>query len=88
MDNIADIIQTVNIIAEHHHGESGHEILEETFELITDPAHALTEIFYGILFELLIIPTTIFIYRKAREPKLRKEIHQEIDKEHGIEPHE
>lgn len=66
------------------HSQETENVWQETFNLITDPAHAMTEIFYSLLFDLLIIPVTIFIYRKIREPNLRKEIHQEIDQEHGI----
>lgn len=78
---------------DHDHGSHSHEegteehanLLQETWNLITDPAHALTEIFYSVGFDLLVIPLTIFVYRKIREPKLRREIHAEIDTEHGIE---
>lgn len=83
-DNITAL---VSVLAEaHHHGEEGtHSILGEAWSLITDPAHAITELFYSVLFDLLIIPATILVYKKVREPKLRKEIHKEIDEEHGIE---
>lgn len=80
------ITALVNIMAEvHSHDHSEQGILQEAWNLITDPAHAITEIFYSVMFDLLIIPVTILAYKKIREPKLRKEIHQEIDKEHGIE---
>lgn len=68
-----------------HAHETGQTLLQETWGLITDPAHALTEIFYSFLFELLIIPIALLLYRKWREPKLRAQIHKEIDAEHGIQ---
>lgn len=68
----------------HSHGAEGESLWTETWNLITDPAHAITEIFYSFLFELLIIPVILFFYRKWREPKLRAQIHREIDAEHGI----
>lgn len=82
-----NIITLINIFAEahHHDTENAHSIFEEAWHLITDPAHAITEVFYSLLFDLLIIPVTILVYKKIREPKLRKEIHKEIDKEHGIQ---
>jgi len=82
------IFETADILISAHshvHGTEGESLWQETFELITDPAHAITEVFYSLLFDALIIPVTILIYRKLREPKLREEIHNEIDKEHGIE---
>lgn len=70
----------------HDHGHAeGEGLFQETWNLITDPAHAITEIFYSFLFELLIIPIIIYMYKKFREPKLRAQIHREIDAEHGIE---
>lgn len=73
------------ILAAHAHVHENEPVWQQAFELITEPAHAITEVFYSLLFDALIIPVTILIYRKLREPKLREEIHNEIDKEHGID---
>lgn len=88
----AIVISAQNVVMQtHDHGhddhahETGQTLLQETWGLITDPAHALTEIFYSFLFELLIIPVIIYLYKKFREPRLRAQIHKEIDAEHGIQ---
>lgn len=75
--------EIVLIIAEGHVHESG-SILQETWNLITDPAHALTEIFYSLLFDLLLIPLVVLVLQKIREPRLKHQLHHEIDTEHGI----
>lgn len=59
---------------------------EEFWHVFTDPAHILSEIAWHLIIEILIIA---FIYgvviKKIILPKLRKEIHREIDEEHGIQ---
>ena len=82
------IFETADILISAHshvHDIEGESVWQQAFELITEPAHAITEVFYSLLFDALLIPITILIYKKIREPKLRQEIHNEIDKEHGID---
>jgi hypothetical protein len=81
-----NILNTVLMVAHeaHAHDEEHGSVWTEAWGLITDPSHAITEIFYSLLFDALVIPLTILIYKKIREPKLRREIHAEIDTEHGI----
>lgn len=71
--------------AGHSHGSGDGSIWEAAWDLITEPAHAITEVFYSLLFDAILIPITILIYKRIREPKLRAEIHKEIDAEHGLE---
>lgn len=74
-------------VDEHAHGtaDAGSEgILSETWALIKDPAHAISEIAYNIAWDLVVIPVAILLYKKIREPKLRAAIHKEIDEEHGV----
>lgn len=82
IENINEIVLAAHT---HVHGAEGESIWQQAFELITEPAHAITEVFYSLLFDALLIPVTILIYKKIREPKLRQEIHAEIDNEHGID---
>lgn len=67
----------------HEHGE-GESVWQEAFELITDPAHAITEMFYNVVFELILIAISFFLYNKFQVPRIRKKIHKEIDTAHGI----
>lgn len=73
--------------AGHTHGSGDTSILEQACALITEPAHAITEVFYSLLFDVLLIPVTILVYKRIREPKLRASIHREIDAEHGVVHH-
>lgn len=66
----------------HDHAEVG--LFQEAWGLITDPAHAITEVFYNVMFDLLLIPIVFFLYKKIR-PKLKRDIHNQIDREHGID---
>lgn len=79
-----EILTAVTPVLEAHAHPEGGSILEEAWGLITDPGHALAEIFYNIVGDLVIVPITVFLYKKIREPKLRAAIHKEIDDEHGV----
>lgn len=59
-------------------------IWNEAWAVISDPAHAIAEVFYNIAVDLVIIPIVVLLYKKIREPKLRAQIHKEIDEEHGV----
>lgn len=77
-------------LAEHGHGEHDHsswdEIWTEYIQLLSDPAHLMFEATATIIFDLIVIG---FIYgvviRKFLIPKLRRDLHKEFDKEHGID---
>lgn len=75
---------------EHLHAdvETGSEglgaIWNEAWSVISDPAHAIAEVFYNVAVDLVIIPIVVLLYKKIREPKLRAQIHKEIDEEHGV----
>lgn len=80
-----EILTSVTPVLEAHaHSEGAGGILEEAWGLITDPGHAIAEVFYNIVGDLIIVPLTVLIYKKIREPKLRAAIHKEIDDEHGV----
>lgn len=82
---------------EHHeHGgqhleSGGHSHGDGTFwgeftALITDPAHWLFELVATLTIDLLVIALGYhIIVRKIIIPRLRKQIHSEIDAEHHIE---
>lgn len=84
------ILETATIIinrAEEHHGhEEGLSFTEEFTELVSSPAHWLFELMFSVLFDLIIISLIYgVIIKKFLIPRLRKSIHAEIDREHGIE---
>ena len=81
--NLLSILAT-----EAHHAHEGGDWWTEFLGLWVDPAHLLFELTFTIVFDFLIIAV---IYRviilKLIVPRLRREIHAEIDAEHGIAPH-
>lgn len=76
---------SILLLAHAHHSHEGTGVFQEAWHLIVDPAHAITEIFYNLLFDALLIPIVIIGYKKLIKPRLKQDIHAHIDKEHGIE---
>lgn len=61
---------------------------DEYLALLQDPAHILFEITIGILFDLIIVYVGYqLIVKRLIIPRLRRDIHKEIDDEHGIKHH-
>lgn len=76
---------------EHGHEEShvhAGDFWPEFIALATDPAHLAFEFVFSLVFDFIIV-TLLYgiLIRKVLIPKLRKSIHEEIDKEHGVEHH-
>jgi hypothetical protein len=71
---------------EHEHEEHVNEsVWEHAWEIFTDPAHVLAELGWTLLQDVLIIGVLYgLVFKKIILPKLRKDIHEEIDAEHGI----
>lgn len=49
---------------------------------VTDPAHLIAELVFNIVFDGLIL---FLLWGKIIRPRLFKQIHKEIDTEHGVE---
>jgi hypothetical protein len=59
-------------------------MLNEYFHLITDPAHGLAEITYTLLFDVLVVGLIWGVFfNKFLLPKIKRDIHSEIDSSHG-----
>jgi hypothetical protein len=72
---------------EHEH--EGMSILEEAWAVFSDPSHIIAELGWTIIQDVLIIGLLYgIVFKKVILPKLRKDIHKEIDAEHGIEHEE
>jgi hypothetical protein len=68
---------------EHEH--QGASVLEEAWGLFSDPAHILAELGWTVIQDVLIIGLLYgIVFKKVILPRLRKDIHKEIDMEHGI----
>lgn len=58
----------------------------EVINITFDPAHIMAELFWAVIFDVIIITLLLnVVFKKYILPKLRKDIHKEIDDEHGIE---
>lgn len=70
-----------NLIHRAHDHDQEHGFWEGYFGLLTDPAHLAFEVTFSIFFDIIVVG---LIVQKLIIPKLRKDIHKEIDQEHGI----
>ena len=62
---------------------------DELWAITFDPAHIVSELIWQIVFDGLFVALLYgVIFKRWLLPKLRKEIHEEIDEEHGIEHHD
>lgn len=67
---------------EQHLEES---VWQHAWEIFIDPSHILAELGWTIIQDVLIIGVLYgVVFKKMILPKLRREIHKEIDAEHGI----
>ena len=58
----------------------------EFLGLLADPAHILFEVVASLVIDVVVVAGLYgIIFKKFILPKLRKDIHREIDEEHGIE---
>lgn len=72
--------------AEHAgHSHTG-DFWTDFMNLLTDPAHLAFEFVFSVAFDFIIV-TLLYgvIVQKVIIPRLRKSIHEEIDREHGVE---
>lgn len=81
------IMLTMSATLDHHeetHGSA--DFWTEFMSLATDPAHIAFEFVFSLVFDFIIV-TLLYgiVIQKYLIPKLRKSIHEEIDKEHGVE---
>jgi hypothetical protein len=62
----------------------------ETFwDIALDPNHIMAEIVWNVIFDGVVVAFLYgVVFKKVILPKIRREIHREIDSEHGIEPHD
>ena len=64
---------------------SGDSLLGEAWAIFTDPSHIIAEVAWTIIQDVVIIWLLYgTVWKKMVLPRLRKEIHKEIDEEHNI----
>lgn len=73
----ATVIQTTK------HGET--QMIEEAWAIFIDPSHILAELGWTVIQDVVIFWLLYkVVFKKHILPRLRKDIHKEIDQEHGI----
>lgn len=69
--------------------DAGMSFWDELWAITFDPAHIVSELIWQIVFDGLFVA---FFYgvvvKRWILPRLRHEIHQDLDEEHGIEHHD
>lgn len=61
----------------------------EFADIVSSPAHWVFELMFSVLFDVIVISVIYgILIKKVIIPKLRKSIHDEIDKEHGVPEHD
>lgn len=70
-------------IHSHEHGED--DFWADFLSVALDPAHILAEAVFTIVFDGLFIYLGYqILFKRLILPRLRREIHEELDEEHGI----
>jgi hypothetical protein len=71
------------------HEHAGEGFWDEVLHVTLDPAHIIAEIIFTIVFDGIIIALFYnVIFKKFILPKLRRDIHKDIDEAHGTEHNE
>ena len=78
------------ISVEHTHGGHSHEtsgnVLVDAWEIFSDPGHFIAEIGFSLVIDFVIIFLGYQLFvKKVVIPRLRKQIHKELDQELNID---
>ena len=79
----------ITLAAEAHEHEETLSFWDEVISITFDPAHIFAEVFWQIVFDVILVAFLYGVFFKRwLLPRLRKQIHHELDSEHGIEHHD
>lgn len=68
------------------HDHTGESVWQAAWEIFTDPSHIIAELGWTLIQDVLILGLLYgVVFKKMILPKLRRDIHKEIDSEHGYE---
>lgn len=79
-----------HVETEQHSGhEHSGDFWVDFIDLLTNPAHLAFEFVFSVAFDFVMV-TILYgiVIKKIIIPRLRKSIHEELDKEHGVEHQE
>lgn len=72
--------------AEGH--DAGTSFWDELWSITFDPAHIVSELIWQLVFDGLFVALLYgVVFKRWLLPRIRREIHEDIDEEHGIEHH-
>lgn len=71
----------------HSHEESGN-VWQQAWEVITDAPHAIGEIFYALLFEIILVPVAILFYKKVLKRRIVSNVRAQLSENHGYAYHD
>lgn len=72
-------------LAGQHGAETEHDLWGEAWSIFTDPSHIIAELGWTLIQDVVVIWLFYgIVFKKMILPRLRREIHQEIDEEHNI----
>lgn len=78
-----DTMNWIHLVASHD--EEAHGLWEEAWAIFTDPSHILAELGWTVIQDVIVIWLFYgIVFKKMILPRLRREIHKEIDEEHNI----
>ena len=75
-------LATMMTAVDQHNEETG-TMWEQTWHIITSPPHAIAEIVWSIIFDV-VIWGLFLIFAKITQQKMFERFHRKLDKEHGI----
>jgi hypothetical protein len=68
-----------------HGSETEPGLWEEAWSIFSDPSHIIAELGWTVIQDVLVIWLAYgLLFKKIILPRLRREIHKEIDEEHNI----
>lgn len=69
----------------HSHEHGGEGVLQEAWEIFTDPGHFLAEVGFTLIIDFVVLFLGYqLLVKRVVIPRLRKQIHRELDTELGV----
>lgn len=85
MRNIMEVTLSLIHLEAGHDSEAELGLWEEAWSIFTDSSHIIAELGWTIIQDVVIIWLLYgTVFKKIILPRLRREIHKEIDEEHNI----
>lgn len=78
-----------NFVIENSEHAASAGLWEEAWAIFSDPSHIIAELGWTLIQDVVLIWLLYgTVWKKMILPRLRREIHKEIDEEHNIQHHD